>query len=101
VVLRAESAKGSGYGLAPSAVLLAVEVLSPTSRGRDLLVKRHEYAAAGIPDYWIVDREHRRLTVLSLDEGGSEYAMAAEITAGTTHRTGRPFTLELDPDEVC
>jgi Uma2 family endonuclease len=42
-------------------------VLSPGTRGKDLLLKRHEYAAAGIPAYWIVDREARTTTALTLD----------------------------------
>jgi Uma2 family endonuclease len=46
-------------------VLLVVEVLSPSSRSRDLLLKRHYYAGGGIPRYWIVDPTARTLTVLS------------------------------------
>lgn len=36
-------------------MIVAVEVLSPGSRRRDVLTKRDEYAAAGIPTYWIID----------------------------------------------
>lgn len=36
-------------------VLLAVEVFSPGTRRVDLVMKRSEYADAGIPRYWIVD----------------------------------------------
>jgi len=39
--------------------LLVVEVLSPTSAGRDRLVKRRLYQEAGIPEYWIVDLDSR------------------------------------------
>ena len=39
----------------PSQVILVVEVLSPSSIERDWVTKRAEYAAAGIPNYLIVD----------------------------------------------
>lgn len=38
-------------------VLLAVEIVSPSSRGNDHVMKLHEYAKAGIEHYWIVDPE--------------------------------------------
>src|SRR4029453_10297828 len=36
-------------------VVLVVEVVSPGSRGTDHVMKLHEYAKAGIGNYWIVD----------------------------------------------
>ncbi|MEV6635505.1 Uma2 family endonuclease [Actinoplanes sp. NPDC051470] len=36
-------------------VLLAVEVVSPSSISRDWKIKRKQYAVSGIPSYWIVD----------------------------------------------
>ena len=36
---------------------LVVEVLSPESDERDQLVKPYEYAQAGIPEFWLVDRD--------------------------------------------
>jgi Uma2 family endonuclease len=38
-------------------VLLVVEIMSPGSEGTDMITKRNEYAAAGIPQYWIVDQD--------------------------------------------
>jgi Uma2 family endonuclease len=38
-------------------VLLVVEIMSPGSEGTDLVTKHNEYAAAGIPQYWIVDQD--------------------------------------------
>ena len=50
---------------------LAVEVVSPgkTNRDRDYRYKRSEYAARGILEYWIVDPELSKVTVLSLVDG--------------------------------
>ena len=52
---------------------LVMEVVSEgaDARRRDLETKRAEYAAAGIPEYWIVDPELKEITVLALD--GAEY----------------------------
>jgi Uma2 family endonuclease len=40
-------------------LLLAVEVLSPSSLHTDRVVKRDFYCDAGVPDYWIVDLDAR------------------------------------------
>ncbi len=49
--------------------LLVVEVVSPESVQRDYRYKRSEYAAAEIPEYWIVDPILNQVSVLGLDEG--------------------------------
>ncbi|MCS6825321.1 MAG: Uma2 family endonuclease [Caldilinea sp.] len=49
---------------------LVVEVVSPDDRERDLVVKRQEYAQAGIPEYWIVDPQEETIAVLKLESGG-------------------------------
>ncbi|MFG1602447.1 Uma2 family endonuclease [Actinoplanes sp. NPDC049265] len=43
-------------------VLLAVEVVSPSSISRDWEVKRKQYAVNGIPSYWIVDLYTERIS---------------------------------------
>lgn len=47
---------------------LVMEVVSsdPDDRRRDLETKRHEYARAGIAEYWIVDPHDEQITVLRL-----------------------------------
>ena len=53
----------------PDRVDLAMEVVSegPEARRRDYIDKRRDYARAGISEYWIVDPEEERITVLALD----------------------------------
>ncbi|GAC1652907.1 MAG: hypothetical protein NVS4B8_28240 [Herpetosiphon sp.] len=46
---------------------LVIEVVSPDDPQRDLVTKRREYAQAGIPEYWIVDPQAARVTVLQLE----------------------------------
>ena len=50
---------------------LVMEVVSDENRRHDLDTKRAEYAAAGIPEYWVVDPQEKRVMVLRLD--GVEY----------------------------
>jgi Uma2 family endonuclease len=49
--------------------LLAVEVLSPTTRHRDVGLKRRAYAEAGLGWYWVVDPAVPRLTAYRLVDG--------------------------------
>jgi Uma2 family endonuclease len=53
----------------PEGADLVMEVVSEgeENRQRDLETKRLEYAAAGIAEYWIVDPQDRRITVLVLE----------------------------------
>jgi len=52
-----------------SGMLLAIEIVSPDSVKRDYRFKRTEYAAVGVPEYWIVDPAEQKVTVLQLVEG--------------------------------
>jgi Uma2 family endonuclease len=63
---------------------IAIEVVSEgrENRGRDFDEKRSEYAAAGIPEYWIVDPQERTITVLTLD--GDQYRVHGEFKPGET-----------------
>ena len=64
-------------GVLDTSPLLVVEVvlmdtashISPESVKRDYRFKRSEYAALGIPEYWIVDPIQQQVTILVLDEG--------------------------------
>ena len=55
---------------------LIVEALS-TDRARDLVMKREWYAAAGIPEYWVLDPVSDTLTILELS--GNEYVTRAVL----------------------
>ncbi len=68
----------------PEGADLAMEVVSEgrENRERDLLIKRMEYAKAGIADYWIVDPEEQRITVLTLD--GQTYREHGVFGPGAT-----------------
>lgn len=48
-----------------SAPIIAVEVLSPSTRGEDLIRKPGEYLRAGVRQYWVVDWKKREILVLA------------------------------------
>ncbi len=48
---------------------LVVEVVSPDNPARDLVEKRRDYAAVGVPEYWIVNPLDATIVVLHLRDG--------------------------------
>lgn len=61
-------------------LLLAVEVISRDSRTTDRLIKKEEYAAAGVPRYWIVDIDKSN-TVYTYRLTADGYELEREPTA--------------------
>lgn len=54
---------------------LVVEIISPDDPDRDLIDKRHDYAVAGISEYWIIDPRDDSVQVMNLRDG--KYANVA------------------------
>jgi Uma2 family endonuclease len=60
-------------------ILLVIEIVSPGSEAMDEMIKRREYARAGIPRYWVVDRDAAQtVTLHRLDQNG-EYTVATKV----------------------
>ena len=53
---------------------LVVEILSPSSLGRDWGYKRELYAKYGVKEYWIADPVHKMVSVMLLRDGVLELA---------------------------
>jgi Uma2 family endonuclease len=61
-----------GVWLTVADLLLVVEIISPGSEAMDEVTKRGEYALAGVPQYWVVNRDSVQTVVLyRLGSGGS------------------------------
>jgi Uma2 family endonuclease len=91
-----DRANSDGGLLRASDVLVVVEIVSPGSRRLDHVVKRHEYADAGIGHYWIADLDEP-VTLLDChlaDPFG--YADGGSITGTFTTTAPCPIRLELD-----
>lgn len=77
--------------------LLAVEVVSESTKSTDYRAKRAEYSVLNIPEYWIVDPLDSKVTVLVLVEGWYE----AEEFAGTDRIQSAIFpNFDLTVDRV-
>lgn len=50
---------------------LVIEILSPSTRRHDRLIKLGLYQRAGVREYWIVDPENKAVQVFLQDGGGS------------------------------
>jgi len=76
---------------------LVMEVVSddPDDRRRELVTKRREYARAGIPEYWVIDPDGRKISVLRL--AGKRYAVHGEFSeeAAATSRLLDGFTVDV------
>ncbi len=77
------------------APLLAVEVLSASTRLTDLGTKRLVFEEAGVPAYWLVDPDVPSLTVLELDAG--RYVERATVTGDEPFYATFPFPVTVVP----
>ena len=75
---------------------LVVEILSPSTAGRDRTIKRTLYAKHGVKEYWQVNTDAKSVTVLTLGNGGFELANIYGEGQTLTSPTLEGFTLSLD-----
>ena len=67
---------------------LAVEILSPSTRGIERSTKLRLYASYGVPWYWIVDPDSRVVETYRLEAGS--YTLSARVT-GDEPLSAEPF----------
>lgn len=79
--------------------VLAVEILSPSSRLIDLNLKRARYERAGVPSYWVVDPDQLRLTAWELS--GTAYDEVADVSGDAVWRAERPFEVAVQPGRLA
>ena len=78
--------------------LLAIEVLSPSTRATDLTLKRHVFEQAGVPSYWLVDPEVPALSVLELTDGA--YRDVAHVQGEEPYDATVPFPVTIVPADL-
>lgn len=76
-------------------LVLAVEVLSPSTRAKDLILKRELYASSGVASYWAVDLDVPSITAWRLRDG--EYVDERAATGRDELRVEVPFPIALVP----
>ncbi|MGL4176939.1 MAG: Uma2 family endonuclease [Dermatophilaceae bacterium] len=77
------------------APLLAVEVLSPSTRVLDRTLKLSRYERAGTPAYWLVDPEEPRLTAHELRD--ARYTVVADVAGDDAATLTVPFDVTIIP----
>ncbi|GAB11577.1 hypothetical protein GOARA_078_00260 [Gordonia araii NBRC 100433] len=82
----------------PGAPLVAVEVLSPSTRGVDLLLKKDRLRRAGCAHYWVVDPDEPSITAWVLRD--DIYRVAGRAVGEDELRLSEPFDLSLRPVEL-
>lgn len=81
---RADRVIWAGLGRPPKlkteTATIAAEFVSRAKRDRhrDYVEKREEYLAAGVAEYWIIDRFHRNMTVIRKTPGGVQEFLVQE-----------------------
>lgn len=78
--------------------VLAVEVISPSSRLIDTQLKRARLAESGCPNYWLIDPTSATLHCLTLHDG--EYQTVAEISGDDTLNLTDPYPVALNPAKL-
>jgi Uma2 family endonuclease len=76
---------------------VAVEILSASTRGNDVFLKKAAYARAGIPEYWIVDPELGRVEVFCLKEAGYDQGVLFDRAATLTSPSFPEVAIPLAP----
>jgi Uma2 family endonuclease len=79
-------------------MILAVEVLSPSTRRKDLFLKRSKYQDAGVTSYWIVDPEKPSITALELVDG--HYVTVGEAAGDEALFVEKPFPVTIIPSKL-
>ncbi|WP_107771703.1 Uma2 family endonuclease [Nocardioides sediminis] len=82
----------------PTAPLLAVEVLSPSTRLVDLSLKHGRYEAAGCPSYWVIDPDEPSLRAWELRD--RTYVEVAVAVGNEEFLATLPATVTLVPDDL-
>ena len=90
-------ARRSDVGTVPisAPLLLAVEVLSPSTRSVDLLLKRGVYAESGVAAYWVVDPLEPSIQAWTLLDG--DWVDAGRVVGDDELALDVPFPVRVRP----
>ncbi|HNB52509.1 MAG TPA: Uma2 family endonuclease [Anaerolineales bacterium] len=93
IFLRNEHWPSTGASYFEGTPDLLVEVLSPSTRRTDQVIKFSAYEQAGVPEYWIVDPKSRSVQVFVLS--GREYGLLGEFVGEDVVRSAVLEGLEI------
>jgi Uma2 family endonuclease len=78
--------------------LLAVEVLSPSTRRKDLLLKRSVYEDRGVASFWHIDPAEESFLASDLVDG--HYVEVAKAVGEQTVTVTRPYEVSFRPADL-
>ncbi len=78
-------------------LLLAIEVLSPSTARYDRVVKRRFFARAGVPEYWVVDVDARLIERWTPTDERPEIIGEEQVLRWHPRGASVPFTLSVGP----
>ena len=87
-----------GPGAVTTPLALAVEVLSPSSRSIDAVLKRELYEQAGVHQYWLVDPDVPAVTVWT--RAGDRFGAPVTTTGTEPLTVAGPLALSLVPADL-
>ena len=83
----------------PGPPLLAVEIVSPSSRRFDRGLRRDLHEEAGTPAYWVVDPHEVRLQAWDLRDG--RYVQVADVSGDEPFHATVPFPVTVVPSALA
>ncbi|MFB4264557.1 Uma2 family endonuclease [Nonomuraea sp. GTA35] len=99
VVVRKATVRPKLLMLAPSDLVLAVEVTSPSTGSIDRGAKTDAYARAGIPAYWRIE-PFEGPTVYEFELSGDSYRGPIAHKPGTVLTVSTPYPVSFDPADL-
>lgn len=82
----------------PVAPALAIEVLSPSTRAYDLLLKKDRFQRAGCAHYWVVDPDVPAISTWTLTDGA--YVESGAACGDESLAITAPFALDIQPSAL-
>ncbi|MBA2532600.1 MAG: Uma2 family endonuclease [Nocardioidaceae bacterium] len=82
----------------PTAPVLAVEVLSPSTHRMDVTLKRARFEAARCPSYWVIDADEPSLTVWQLRKRA--YEQVGHVVGEAVFNAEQPFAIDIRPVDL-
>jgi Uma2 family endonuclease len=79
-------------------LLLAIEILSPSTRSKDLILKRGLYEDSGVASYWVVDLDVPSITVWTLRDG--RYGDGTVTIGDERMQATEPFDVSIVPSSL-
>lgn len=96
LVIRDAGRRGSEVTTPP---VLAVEILSPSSRGTDLVRKPEALGRFGVEHYWVVDPIHPAIRIFQLV--GETYESSQIVGGDDLFETDLPFPVRFRPADLA